>query len=85
MENPFRRRGACELERPLPKKPFIVNATIRTFSASAFLNNSHEIVEAALCRGWDPSALAESAFKSLLLSLPRRERAGRESVRQQTD
>ena len=83
MKNPFRPRGACELERSLPKKPSIVNAIIRDFSASAFLNNSPEIVEAALCRGCGLDAFAEPVLERLLLGRPRRERAGRESVRQQ--
>ena len=70
--NPFQRRGAFELEMSLLKKLSIVNATIRTFFASAFLNNSHEIVEATLRRGCGPDAFAEPIPERLFVARPRR-------------
>ena len=83
MKNPFRRRGACELGRSLPKNPSVVNMIIRIFSASAFLNNSPEIVKAPQRSRCGPDAFAEPVLERLLLGRPHRESAGRESVPQQ--
>ena len=68
--NPFQRRGAFELEMSLLKKLSIVNATIRTFFASAFLNNSYEIVEATSRRGRGADAFAEPILERLLVTRP---------------
>ena len=83
MYNPLCRWNAFELARLLPKNSLIGDISIRAFCTFALPDNRGKVVEEPQRRRRGPDIFAEPVLERLLLGRPRRERAVRESVRQQ--